>query len=56
MARHVRIRGKEELYVEQLFGTCTPKVRLLQDLSGGNRERSRDLEAIEATSRRSTQL
>jgi len=56
MVRRVHIRGKEEPYVEPLFGTCTPTVHWLQDLSGGNRGRSRGLRAIEATSHQSTQL
>jgi hypothetical protein len=56
MAQRARIRGKGEPYVEPLFGMCTPKVRWLQDLSGGNRGLSRGPGAIEATSRQSTRL
>lgn len=56
MARRVHIRGMVEPYVEPLFGTCTPKVRWLRDLSGESRGRSRGPGAIEATSRQSTQL
>jgi len=56
MVQRVRIRGKEQPYVEPLFGTYTPKVRWLQDSSGGNKGLLRGPEAIEVTSRRSTQL
>ena len=56
MARHARIRGKEEFCVEPLFGTYIPKVRWLQDSLSGNRGLSRGPGAIEATSRQSTRL
>ena len=56
MVQRVRIRGKGQPCVELLFGTCTPKVRSLQGLSGGSIGRPRGRGAIEATSRQSTQL
>ena len=56
MARRARIRGKEEPCVEPLFGTYTPKVRWLQDSSGGNRGLWIGLGATEVTSRQNIQL
>lgn len=56
MAQRVRTLGRGEPYAEPLFCTYAPKVRWLQDSSGGNRGLSRGPGAIGVTSRQSTRL